>query len=59
MATFKLKTLPEQGTLIPENGIRRIVKAHPEVTSAWLLGILLPGKKAKQEFAPFYIKLNF
>ncbi len=110
-ATFKLKTLPEQGTLILENEIRRIVKAHPEVTSAWLLGILLPGKnnyqymvtleysltatnevkqvtpkqiaenvtplladgqelfigtteelagkKAKQEFAPFYIKLNF
>ena len=104
-ATFKLKTL------ILENEIRRIVKAHPEVTSAWLLGILLPGKnnyqymvtleysltatnevkqvtpkqiaenvtplladgqelfigtteelagkKAKQEFAPFYIKLNF
>ena len=33
-ATFKLKTLPEQGTLILENEIRRIVKAHPEVISA-------------------------
>ncbi|WP_304653117.1 enhanced serine sensitivity protein SseB C-terminal domain-containing protein [uncultured Ligilactobacillus sp.] len=108
---FKLKTMPEQATLTLENVIRRIVKAIPEVTSAWLLGILLPGKnayqymvileydltainevkqttakqiaenvtplladgqeifigtteelagkKAKQEFAPFYIKLNF
>lgn len=108
---FKLKTMPEQATLTLENVIRRIVKAIPEITSVWLLGILLPGKnayqymvtleyaltatnevkqktvkqiaenvtplladeqeifigtteelagkKAKQEFAPFYIKLNF
>lgn len=108
---FKLKTMPEQATLTLENVIRRIIKSIPEVTSAWLLGILLPGKnayqymvileyaltatnevkqttakqiaenvtplladgqeifigtteelagkKAKQEFAPFYIKLNF
>lgn len=108
---FKLKTMPKQATLTLENVIRRIVKAIPEITSVWLLGILLPGKnayqymvtleyaltatnevkqktvkqiaenvtplladgqeifigtteelagkKAKQEFAPFYIKLNF
>lgn len=108
---FKLKTMPEQATLTLENVIRRIVKTIPEITSAWLLGVLLPGKndyqymvtleyavtatnevkqttakqiaenvmplladgqevfigtteelagkKAKQEFAPFYIKLNF
>lgn len=110
-ADFKLKTMPEQLTLTLENEIRRIVKTIPDITSAWLLGILLPGKndyqymvaleyalpatnevkqtvakqiaenvtplladgqeifigtteelagkKAKQEFAPFYIKLNF
>lgn len=110
-ADFKLKTVPEQLSLTLENEIRRVVKTAPDVLSAWLLGILLPGKsdyeymvtleyaptvasaekerlaqqiaaqvtpllpdgtelligttaelageRAKRDFAPFYIKLNF
>ena len=56
-ADFKLKTMPEQLSLTLENEIRRVVKTTPDVLSAWLLGILLPGKSDYEymvtlEYAP-------